>query len=73
MLDGLRMLREAGARAQLATVLCTRALLEVREGDLDAARASLSEAEALADELGTGPASELTESLARVRTALEEA
>ena len=58
------MLREVGDPIELATVLCTRAELERRTGDVATALAALAEAQQLAERAGAGPQSELGRLLA---------
>ena len=61
------ILREIGARLELARLLCVRAELEQSSGNAESARAALEEAEAFAAELETRATSELGRALARAR------
>ncbi len=67
------LLRGVTAGGDIAKILCTRARCEWLAGERDAARATLAEAESLAEAAGAGPASELGQMLARARAALENA
>jgi hypothetical protein len=55
----------------LGKLLCHRAELERRMGDLDAARTTLAESERLAALIGAGPNSEFGQFLVRLREMLE--
>ena len=64
---------ELGQRIELGKLLCSRGELERVGGRLDAARACLEEAAALATETGAGPDSELGRAVAKLREALGDA
>jgi tetratricopeptide (TPR) repeat protein len=64
---GEELLRQVGPPSQLACLLARRYEAELEAGELARARASLSEAEALAAELGAGPDSPLGRWLAQLR------
>jgi len=51
--------------------LCTRSALERQRGDLAAAEAALGEAQRIADQVGSGPDSELGRLLALSRQAAQ--
>jgi ATP/maltotriose-dependent transcriptional regulator MalT len=65
-------LRAYGQGFQLAILFGHRALLECDAGDLDAARAALTEAEARVAEMNAGPDSEPAQIAARVRARLAQ-
>jgi predicted ATPase/serine/threonine protein kinase/tetratricopeptide (TPR) repeat protein len=61
-----------GSRVELGKFLCRRGQIALRVGDLDEAREALTEAEAIGQEIGTGPGSPLAVSLDRLKQALAE-
>ena len=67
---GEELIREVDDRFGLGKLLCVRAELEHRGGDIAAARATLGEAEALAAQLAAGPDSEVGHLLVKLRRAL---
>ena len=70
---GEALLHEASDRISLGILLCGRAEAEHLAGEPNSARRAIAKAESLAIDLGAGPASELGQSLARVRALLEPA
>jgi tetratricopeptide (TPR) repeat protein len=68
--QGEALLRTVQAGVALAKLLCARADVEQRSGNPASARTILGEVEALADQFGAGPGSELGRMLANLRTAL---
>jgi len=69
---GEKFLRDASDRFSLGIVLCNFAETELLAGSIDAARAKLSEAEAIAAELSVGAGSELRLALTRVQRLVAE-
>jgi predicted ATPase/Tfp pilus assembly protein PilF len=67
--EGEKLLRALDARMELGKLLCDRAELERRKGDIAAARATLRESENLATLVGAGPDSEFGRKLAKLRQA----
>jgi predicted ATPase/class 3 adenylate cyclase len=67
---GERRLREVGDRLELAKLLCTRGHLHAAKGDVEPARAALSEAEALGVALSIGTNTELGRGIAQLRASL---
>jgi hypothetical protein len=63
---GESILRLVADRVELGKLLSTRALMECKAGDHSQAAATLSEAEALARQVGAGPGSELGRMLSAV-------
>jgi tetratricopeptide (TPR) repeat protein len=69
---GEALLRGVRARAELVSLLCSRAEAEHLAGDRPAALAASAEAERLAVELGAGPGSEAGRAIAKVRALLDD-
>jgi len=67
---GDALLRELEDARGLGRLLCTRGLLQLRQGHLPAAAHTLAEAQALAQTAGASPESELGRALAELREAL---
>jgi serine/threonine protein kinase/tetratricopeptide (TPR) repeat protein len=67
---GEPLLRQVDARMELGQLLCVRAEVEHGSGYTGAARTTLSEAEALAQHLGSGPDSELGRMIRKLRKTL---
>ena len=59
LIRGEALQRAAGDTLEIAKLLCVRGRTEAADGLLDAARATLAEAEASAASIGTGPGSAL--------------
>ena len=70
---GQALLRELADPLSLGILQCDRAVCEWHAGDATAARAALDEASAIAHAAGTGPESELGQSLTRVQVLLSSA
>ena len=64
---GQSLLRELSDPISLAVLLCGSAECERTDGDLAAARSALQEAQAIADNAGAGPQSELGLAIARLQ------
>ena len=69
--NGERILREQGAKLELAKLLCTRGKLDLQTGVPNAARAALEEAASLAEAVGAGPESALGMAVTELREALD--
>ena len=67
---GEALQRETGDRPGLAVLLCIRGRLDHLEGDLDSAQAALAEAEAIAEQVGAGPLSEVGTAVPALRALL---
>ena len=67
---GEALLRQVDARLELSRLLCIRSEIERGSGNPAAALMTLSEAEALALAIGSGPDSELGRMIAKLRQAL---
>ena len=66
------LLREVGDGLSLGKLLCSRGWHEAGTGDNHGARSALVEAEALAEQCGAGPESELGRKVSKLRDALAE-
>lgn len=70
LIRGEALLRAAGDTLEIAKLLCVRGRTEAADGLLDAARATLAEAEASAASIGTGPGSALRREIDALARAL---
>ena len=68
--EGERLLRDVGDPLALGGLLCTVARLERGEGNLEAAAATLADAESCAAEAAAGAGSGLGQAIARLRAEL---
>jgi len=68
---GEKILRGLGERLWLSRLLCTRGHLYLKQGRREAAASALTEADALAADMGSGPGSELGGIIAKLRAALD--
>ena len=68
--EGEVLLRGVGERLELGALLCKRSRYEQHAGDLEAARATLAEAESLAEAVSAGADSELGRAIASARAEL---
>ena len=67
--EGESVLRDFGDRLELAKLLCRPGRLDIADGDHDAARAAMAEAEATASALGARPESSLGHEIDKLRRA----
>jgi predicted ATPase/class 3 adenylate cyclase len=73
LVEAVRLLREVNDAASLAIALCRHARACLSRRDIEAARASIDEAVAIAEEIGVKPSSELGLAISDARSAFADA